>query len=163
MCLYFNPKTQEEQTKQLFGDKQEIVVYKLFCVCRDMNRRLSLVPPYQGGNVKTEKGFYISDRTYKENSESVAYKGIHVFLEDHAVLPNHILVEAIAHKNDLVAIGRYDHEAVFMKIKLPTHIIKKFRTEPPQLACEHLFKLTLLIAALAIFIVLLITLLAYIK
>lgn len=173
MCLYFNPKTQEEQIKQLFGDKQEIVVYKRLRVYTTFDYRYRLSPPTRGGHVETEKGFYVSDRPSKEITENplspngkrydAIDHGIHVYLQEHICeSQGHILVKSIAYKDDLVAISKDDKEAVFMKIKLPKKIIKKYNTEPTQLACEHLIKLTLLIAALAVGIVLLVALFSYI-
>lgn len=134
MCLYFNPETQKEQIKKLFGRKQSITVFKHFEIETLVNRKEQvynvLCPPYRGGKVKTKRGFYISDRKSKNITKGKISHGIHVYLRQPSMLMAiaGIYVPSTAYKKDLVAISNASTEAVFMKIKLPTDIVKKYKT-----------------------------------
>ncbi len=136
MCLYFDPTTQKEQIKQLFGRKQSITVFKCFEV--GTNRPEAIYAPFRGVRAKTKRGFYISNRKSKDikKSEIIPYYdtkgkifyGIHVHLDDIISVGSGITVKATAYKKDLVAISNASTEAVFMKIKLPTDVVRKYHT-----------------------------------
>ena len=151
MCLYFRLDDHKELIKNLFKGRQSIAVYKVV-----VQKDGKLITPYQGHEVKTVKGFFHSNRknaklTREEKTSTSSFnlntvdQGIHVYMEHpypgmtkKEILP-HIVVNATAYKNDVVAVNTY--EAVFTKIKFDPKAIKKYKTEQKPKPKPKLYKI----------------------
>lgn len=151
MCLLFNPNAQGKLKSLVFKDKEVITCWKNVEVGVVVRHIFS---PYRKTFIRTENGFFISDRLTKDykfevecgpvepctnltgNSKTIyeINKGIHVYYTkeraESCVSCDNITIAVKCYKEDLVAISpKKFAEAVFMKVKLSPKTIKKYKTE----------------------------------
>lgn len=125
----------QASARKLFKGRKTATLWKIVDVSKH-GKSKSLLSPYQRVKIKTQDGYFVSNRSnpamddFEKTKKEVAL-GIHVYTYNPypscLALPPKLVIRVVCKKEDLVAANSYD--AVFTKVKLTPKDIITYRTE----------------------------------